>query len=464
MQDSIFIKPIINEKILELLKNKSILNYLIKKYHSPLNLIFKENIKDNINQLKKYLDTKNIKYFIFYSVKANSNFNILKEMIKNNLGFEVSSLSELLQVNKLKENKRILANGPKDLFFIKKILENNLIISVDSLEELKYLLNFDNLNLILRISNFPADNLVASYKSRFGISYQNFKEALKLIKENQKKIKSFGLGFHLDTNSDEEKKSALKNLIILSVELIKNGIPLNYIDIGGGYRFNYVEDKISYFKLIEKIKLSILNNNNYLWNNHNFGFLNINGKIVGSGSFFPFYSDIYGVNQLDKILNSYINEINTNALDFLRDFNIELIIEPGRFLLNHVGGTLMKIEWVIEEDNYSKILLSGNYKNVAYDHDILYDPILIKLNEKLISDTKGYFLFGNLCLENDIFFKRKIYFKAKPEKGDLIYFHNTAAYKMDISDSGFIHYKKPKKIVIKNIKNFINKYDLQKYS
>lgn len=200
------------------------------------------------------------------------------------------------------------------------------------------------------------------------------------------------------------------------------------------------------------IQSSVISDDGYLWNHHNFGYYMANGRIRGEGSFYPYYSSTTGTKQLENILTVSVPEFSTTAIQLIRDLMLEVYIEPGRALLDQTGITIMKITEVEETPSYHKVIVDGNYKHLTADQDIMVDPILIT-KEKRETRPSNAFIFGNLCLENDVIFRRKILMPFEPKGGDLLVFVNTAAYKMDFSDSKFIHKHLPQRLIIKNESN-----------
>ena len=86
------------------------INYLAKKFKTPLYCYSSKKISKNILNLQK--NFKKINPLICYAVKANSNINILKEIKKFNLGADVVSLGELMKVIKAGINpKKIVFSG-----------------------------------------------------------------------------------------------------------------------------------------------------------------------------------------------------------------------------------------------------------------------------------------------------------------------------------------------------------------
>jgi len=444
--------PIIHPVISKFLSDSANIGNLIDKYGSPLNLLFPELVKENTESYKDYFSRSGISGSIFFAHKANRSFGLLQEIADFGVGIEVSSLDELNSALKAGvTSEKIIANGPKNNQYLAKALEVGCLICTDSLTELSEVLKIKGKhNILIRFSDFADSGAeVRSFHSRFGITYEKEEEVLKSIHNNQENINILGLSFHLDSTSDLEKQIALKSLLRLTVKWLESGVQIKIIDIGGGFRINYVEDKNQWDSLLSAIQSSVISDDGYLWNHHNFGYYMANGRIRGEGSFYPYYSQVYGTKQLDNILNSSIPELSTTAIELIWDLMLDIYIEPGRGLLDQVGITLLKISQVEQTTNYYKVIVDGNYKHLTADQDIMVDPILVTKAKRDLNPSQT-FIFGNLCLENDVIFRRQILLPFEPKTGDFLAFINTAAYKMDFSESKFIHHKLPQRLIVKD--------------
>lgn len=439
------VEPILSTEINGLVQKPKKLFELVLTNASPLHILFPEKVKENISEFEKYFSDNIINGKIYYAHKANRSYEFVEKVRKTNAGIEVSSESELDNAlfAGFKEDK-ILCNGPKDSSYFEKAVKNKCIIGVNSISELKRVVSLSSqIRVFLRFSNITDSSIpVRTNTSRFGIDFINLDYVEKILEES--KIDWVGFSFHLDSTFNLEKQIALKTLLKAALSWIEKGISVKAINIGGGFRINYVSNSDEWEELLERIQTSVMKSDGYLWNSHSFGYYLANKRIRGEGSFYPYYSADVGVKQLDKILKTEISELSTTAIDLIRDLMLEVYLEPGRALLNQAGITVMKISEVEDENDYTKITLEGNYKHITADQDIMYDPILISEGKQNVETD--CFIFGNLCLENDVILKRKIRFSNKPEIGDLLLFANTAAYKMDFSESQFIHHKLPKRI------------------
>jgi diaminopimelate decarboxylase len=443
------VKPVIHPDVENFIdKEKKNIDLLLNKHGSPVHLIFPHIIEENVNRLNNYFFAKKISGKIFYAHKANTSFAILQRVKNCNIGIEVSSYHELK--NAIKAGfirEKIICNGPKNSEYLNLIKKIKPITAVDNLAEL-YATAKTSLTdkIFIRFSNFFDESVnIRAVKSRFGIAYYNKKKVIDILQSYQK-FNFIGLSFHIDSTSVLEKQIAIKKLIEFVIDLKKSGIAVEAVNIGGGLKINYVNSKDDWENFIQYLQTAVLTNSDYLWNNHSFGYYVVNGRIRGDGSFYPYFNSQTLEQQLNDLLEFYIEEYKTSARQLVNDLMLDLYIEPGRMILDQTGITIAKIIEVIDEENFYKIIADINYKNITADQDIMVDPLLVaKKNKKQLTNC---FIFGNLCLENDIIFKRQIFFDYLPQKDDFLIFVNTAAYKMDFSDGFFIHHRLPQKIII----------------
>lgn len=438
------IKPILDKKIEDFLSTNKLF-HLEKKYSTPFHIIFPSIFIKNLNKLENFFISKRINsYKIFFSYKAITSKLFPKFINPQKTSVEVSSEEELKNLLNLQyDKKNLLSNGPKSHSYLEILIKKNINIVVNTIDELKILSQKKvKNNLIIRVGNLNLNKFSFLGKTKFGINENDIANALKIIKNNN--LNFLGFSFHLDTTSDDLKKIYLKKLIEFTLIAKKDfNIDSKIIDIGGGIRINYI-DKKNWDKIINFIYEKIFKKEeSFFWNNYNFGIVEKNNRLFGEGNFYPFYSQPSEFEQIDYILNTEFQ--NEKIINIINDLGLQLWIEPGRLLLNQVSGTFFKIQ---EVSNNQIIFIDGRNTDIGFNLDILYDPLLIKKSNNCKKIKNSYFIFGNTCLEDDVFYKRKIFFEKKPENGDLLYFHNTAAYKIGIYSNYFINYKAIPKIFL----------------
>ncbi|MBP3840519.1 MAG: alanine racemase [Bacilli bacterium] len=447
--------PKLNDEAREVLNNKELLLGIGENVGYPYSIILPNAIKDNINSFKSVFYNHKLNYKIFFAHKCNKSSEVIKECLKNNINVDVSSLNELRHtLENGYTGNNILATGPKNKEFIKCAIENDCIISIDSLCELETIINISNkLNkiteILIRINN--ADSNMVRKSSRFGLDNKELGKSLELIQINNN-INLIGIAMHFDTVNIKEKVNGINRCIKIIDKLLSFGFDIKVLDIGGGYKLNYLDNKEEYQRSISKIKENIITGNEELvWNNYTFGLNVENNTLKGTFNSYDFYDDNVKDKYLDSILNSEID--GRNISEIINDYGLEIWIEPGRSLLDNVGLNISRVNFVKEVDNKTLVGIEMNKNQMLMgDNEIFIDPIILNNEEKI-----EFFMIGNLCLENDFIFKRKL-FLNKPRIDDLIVFVNTAGYYMDFEESESIMHDKKTKVVIRKGENGFNYY------
>ena len=408
------VKPLKNKIVDDFIANNNLFAIFNKL---PVNVLFLDNFICNIDSFKDIFVQNNMHENIFFSCKSNKSYALLKTAVEQDCGIEVSSFYELIDA--LKYTKKIIASGPaKECDYLSCAIQNDIIISVDDIEELQEIKKFrKKVNVMLRISD------LLGIVSRFGINISQIDECMEIIKKSE--IQLIGFSFHINNYNLNDRIKAIKQLI----NIIKNKkLNIKYIDIGGGIPINYCS-KDEYYNLLKK-------NNREMY----FREKEIN-------DFYPYYNELASDRALQYIIENVRKELG----------NIEIIIEPGRSLLNNCGISIYEIQYLKHLSNGDNLIVTnGNINCLSeqwFNTDYLIEPLLYKKaaikNKKVILASVA----GNLCLEQDMITWRKIKFEKTPEKGDLLIYYNTAGYQMDSNESNFHKIPLIEKIVVKRNNN-----------
>lgn len=440
--------PFIKSELQELIEEKETLNDLINTYGSPCNIIFPQNMKENIEDFKKVLNKNHLKSKIFYAHKCNKSLALVKEAKKNGICIDVASENELKDALFSGFNgESIEATGPKNKNFIILGLQHNITFNVDNLDELKHIIFYskkidkkEKTRILIRVKDFYSDETkIVNKMSRFGFSIKSIDNILRFVLNNTDNLNFIGFSFHLDTAEIKEKIIAIENCIELFEKCYDIGLNPTVLDIGGGFKDNYILSKEEWNESISILKQSISGSNNekLTFNDNSFGLYNQNGVVRGSLNIYEYYNDIVRDKYLDVILNSKILKYQNRTIgEILSDNMIELYIEPGKSLLSNVGITISKVVYQKECDE-STVFVGLDMKKtdiLVGEQELFVDPIIIS-NSKMEITNKGIYFLGNLCLENDLIYRHKIFPEFMPNEDDLILFSNTAGYFMDFNSS-----------------------------
>lgn len=451
--------PKLNQETRDIIENKEKLKELANCYGSPLNILFPNVMDKNISNFKETLKKHHLSGKIYYAHKCNKSNSFLKQALQNQINVDVASLEELKSaLSNGFTGDKIEATGPKNDDFIILGIRHNIIFNVDNLEEIKKINYFkekiqtkNKIRILLRLNGFKSEETrIINRNSRFGTPKSQVNKLIEYAQENDKNLEIIGISFHLDTVNVKEKILAIENCIEIFEEMFEKGLNPYVLDIGGGFKVNYIESKEEWSESISELKEAILSGNNDLtWNNTSFGLRVEKGVLRGILNIHDYYNEINGNQLLDEILSSRLTKFQNREIgEILSENMIELYIEPGCSLLDGAGINIAKVNFVKENEN-GDYLVGLDMKRsdlLIGEQEMFVDPILIS-DSKEESNGKGVFFIGNLCMENDIIFKRKIFTDKIPQSGDLVVFANTAGYFMDFDQSHTIKQKIATKVV-----------------
>ena len=217
-----------------------------------LNLAFADAIKEAGYQ--------NI-YQGVYPIKVNQLHEVVEEVLDAGkpfgLGLECGSKSELIATLAYLESDDtpLICNGVKDRSMLSLILSGqrlgkNVIPVMEKFSEFEELIALADaaetttqFGIRIRLRTAGAGKWADSggYQSKFGISLPELMQICAALKANPAKHQLALLHFHLGSQISHiaQLKQAAKELAQIYAELINLGLPIRYIDVGGGLGVNY---------------------------------------------------------------------------------------------------------------------------------------------------------------------------------------------------------------------------------
>ncbi|MGX9725971.1 MAG: hypothetical protein ACTFAK_01240 [Candidatus Electronema sp. VV] len=424
------------EAILE--KERVQLFQLLEAFGSAIHILLPEVFKENIELYNSIFEKYNLDYQILFAAKANKGKSFLEICSQMSSGVDVSSIFELRSaLSHGITGRNIGISGPiKTDQFLLLALKCNSLISLDSLDELAVLVNFikkglvnEKIRLLIRIGELQKK------KSRFGIQKEQLRVVYKILHEYIDFFDFQGFSFHLDGYLIKERVNAIFEIYKEIEKARELGFYCNIIDIGGGFTIQYLEKDV--WELFKAQNAQ--ERKNFFGEKH-------------LDSFYPYYSEYSKKKFLEAILNSHVQSSNALIYEILKSNEIQLIIEPGRSLLDQAGFTLMKVRGNRTTEENNLIIVDANFNHLSeqwFNTDFIPGPIHIpRGNTQTQGQTYIASVAGNTCMESDILTWRKISFSQKPEKGDLLAYVNTAGYQMDSNESTFHQIPIPEKITM----------------
>lgn len=229
---------------------------LAEKYGTPLYAYSKSKLVSNCETFIAAF--KDYPMLPCYAVKANGNLSILKEMAKLGFGADIVSVGELERalIAGIPAEKIVYSSIGKRPDEIRRALEVGILaFNVESVGELEQINSVAveinkrapvslriNPNIDAKTHPYIATGL---YTSKFGITEKELAEAIKKLK-SLSHLDTVGLSTHIGSQITSVRpfRDAAKRMALVATQFQKEGFPLKFIDMGGGYGITYKSEKI----------------------------------------------------------------------------------------------------------------------------------------------------------------------------------------------------------------------------
>ena len=378
---------------------------LAKKFGTPLYCYSYEKLKKNIKDFK--LNFAKLNPLICFSVKSNSNLNIIKEVKKLGLGADVVSKGELMQAIKagINPTKIVFSGVGKNYSELKYAIDKKiLLINSESKSEVmeiekiaKYKKKIVNIGIRLN-PNTDAKTLnkISTGKKgdKFGVDEKTFIELVAYIKKS-KYINLKCLSVHIGSQIFENKPYE-RMLKVIDRIISKINFKFDYIDLGGGMGISYKND------------------------NKKFNYINYEKSII----------------------------------KFLGKYNSKIIFEPGRSIVGNTGVLISQIIYIKENQSKNFIILDAAMNDLMRPALYGAEHRIIPISRTKNISKKAYEFVGPICESTDKFLTIKKFQKLKEK--ELIIICDVGAYGSSLS-SNYNLRSKPAEILIKGSRIIIAK-------
>ena len=381
------------------------LENLAEKFDTPLFCYSVSQIEHNLTELQRAF--KKVKPLICYALKANFNSNIIKILSNLGCGIDVVSNGELQKSlkNGVDSQKIVFSGVGKTNKEIEIAIKKNIKqINVESIEELNEIaiickrLN-RTINICLRVNpnvDAKTHEKISTGRSedKFGISDKKVDEIFKKYKSN-KFIKIMGLSMHIGSQIEllEPFYEAFKKIKLQILKLKKEGFNISSLDLGGGVGIKY--------------------------------------------------------NDKNKILDirSYAQLID----ELFSDLDIEIIIEPGRYLVGSSGIILSRVIRTKSGKNKDFAIIDAGMDNLIRPALYGAEHKIIPVKKKGEQNLKSYDIVGPICETSDVFIKKMKIHRLNSD--DLVVICSTGAYSSCMASN--YNLREPAKEVFIKKKKFI---------
>ena len=235
--------PLLKPKPADISGVENLIREMLKKHTTPFMLIRKSTLEKQFNRFRKAFP----EVTPYYAIKANPHPGIVRFFAELGASFDVASAAEMKLVLKqgVKSNRIIFANTIKskeDLITAKR--RRVRLMTFDNEPELyKIAENFPGAHVILRLRVANRGSVV-QLSLKFGAEPD---QAVYLLR----KAENFGLvpkgvSFHVGSQSTnvENYLQALEITANIFREAKENGMPLQIVDLGGGFPIQHFDNEI----------------------------------------------------------------------------------------------------------------------------------------------------------------------------------------------------------------------------
>ena len=240
----------------ELINNKPLFNSLAKEYGTPLYIYDKSQLIKNIKKIHSSLASNFDDFHICYTIKANSNPNIIRVLKSEipSLGADCSSPGELYaaKLAGISSNDCIFTGNYESQEDLEIAFEQKAHINLDDITSFKRLKKIGipkeiSFRLNPGFGKGAFSQVVTGGKnSKFGVPKHAILDAYKMAKDSG--IENFGIQCMTGSGVlDHEYFPKLMKEILKTVELINKELKIDFhhISLGGGYGIPYSDDEIS---------------------------------------------------------------------------------------------------------------------------------------------------------------------------------------------------------------------------
>jgi len=334
--------------------SESLIRELAHKYHTPLYIFSEKEIREQCQKLKSAISYENKQ--IRYACKALTLQAILKIVRSEGINIDAVSLNEIKRAQKAGYNTNEIlytGEGASQAVF-EELLANNILINCSSIDQIKLIGKIKKgSSCSIRIN--PGEGHGATNKtntggpsSKHGIYHDQVDEVKKVLKMYD--LKLVGIHSHIGSESNLNHWLRIKDL---TLNIAKKFDDIDFVDLGGGIPVVYKEsDK-------------------------------------------PMPLDEWG-NKLTESFNNFSKEYGKN---------IQLQIEPGRFIVASCGSLISEVQNIKHTPDYHFAIvdtgLNHNPRPAMYGS---YHPIsFIGAKERKMDGERSYVIGGNLCESGDVF-------------------------------------------------------------
>ncbi|MFH1533549.1 MAG: alanine racemase [Nitrospirota bacterium] len=386
-------------------KIKSLKAKLLKiadKEGTPLYIYDSEEARANVRSFKNAFKKEGVDVKIFFATKSNYYPGLLRTVVEEGEGIDVSSRREL-KLAIAAGAKEIIYTGPaktqKDFELILKH-HSKITVNLESFRELELLAKMAKAKKVVVRCGLRVITKMQAGWTKFGLPLERLKE-FSLKAQKLSSVKFCGIHFHISFNKTPEKY--VKTLKELSNYLKKNFTEkerqqFEYIDIGGGF---YPQPFEGIHAWNPKQETTIPNYDKIL-------------KNIAADKFKP---------RFEPIKVDHISVFAKQIVEVLP--NVSLYAEPGRFISHSTMHFLLTL---VDVKNSHMGITDGGTNMIGWEKHQFFSYVpLFNLTQFDLKNEIPFITNGSLCTPDDIW-GYYMYTKGVPKNGDILLLPYQGAY------------------------------------
>ncbi|MBU2034901.1 MAG: diaminopimelate decarboxylase [Candidatus Omnitrophica bacterium] len=361
---------------------------LAEKFGTPLYVYSYKTLTDHFLKLKTAF--RQVSPLICYSVKANSNLAILKALVDKGAGLDIVSGGELFRalIAGCPAERIVYASVGKTVKEIEEAIKKGILLfNVESLPELENINRVaKKLNKITKVAirinpdvEAHTHHFITTGKitNKFGIDLSN---ATKILSLRRKLLNVNICGLHMHIGSQITKGApfvqALKKVISFTIALKKDGVKLEFLNMGGGLGIIY-----------------------------------------------------------DKETPQTAQEFAQKVLPLLKKINLKIIFEPGRFIAGNAGILVTKVLYIKNTPVRKFIIVDAGMNDLIRPalYGAYHNIIPLEGIGEGIGKVEKADVVGPICESGDFLAKERLL--PCVEEGDYLAVMSSGAYGFSMSSN-----------------------------
>lgn len=380
---------------------------LAEKFRTPLYVYSYHTLIDHFLKLKQAF--KSIKPLICYSVKANSNLAILKALVNQGAGLDIVSGGELFRAKKAgcPAKEIVYASVGKTADEIEEAVKSGIFFfNVESFPELKNIQHIakrlkKRVNVALRINPDVEPKthkyiITGKLTNKFGIDFQSAKRII-LLARGFSHVRISGLHIHIGSQitTPEPFVAAISRIVRFISLLKKEGIALEYLNIGGGLGIIY-----------------------------------------------------------DQETPQTAARFAAKILPLLKKSGLKIIMEPGRFIVGNAGILVTKVLYVKNTPQKKFMIVDSGMNDLIRPalYGAYHNIVPLQNTEYRIQKTEKADIVGPICESGDFLAKERM--MPNLEEGSYLAIMGAGAYGFSMA-SNYNSRRRPPEVLVNKDKVWV---------